>query len=253
MIVYPALDLRAGRVVRLEQGDYARETRYDRDPAALAGEYARQGAQWLHVVDLEAARLGRFLEHDTLTRIAVGTRVQVQAGGGVRSAGDVEALLEAGATRVVVGSTAVRQPGLVASWIAQFGAERICVALDTRPDEHGRLRLPVGGWQQETSFTLFELIERFEELSPIEHLLCTDIVRDGLLGGPNLELYAELRRRFPRVRVQASGGVRNGDDVRELANLCVSGVVVGKALLARQAHLPELIEAARVASEAAPC
>ncbi|HET7843693.1 MAG TPA: HisA/HisF-related TIM barrel protein, partial [Xanthomonadales bacterium] len=133
MIVYPALDLRNGRVVRLEQGDYARETRYDRDPAAIAAEYADAGARWLHLVDLEAARLGRFLEHDTLMRVAVRSRLHVQVGGGVRSEGDVEALLAAGAARVIVGSTAIRQPALVEGWIARFGAERLCTALDTRP------------------------------------------------------------------------------------------------------------------------
>ena len=250
MIVYPALDLRAGRVVRIEQGDFARETRYERDPADVADDYARDGAQWLHVVDLEAARLGRFLEHDTLIRIAVGSRLSVQAGGGVRSGGDVEMLLDAGAERVVVGSAAVRQPELVASWLAQYGSEKICVALDTRPDDHGHLRLPVGGWQQETRFTLFELIDRFNRFAALKHLLCTDIVRDGQLAGPNLELYAQLRERYPEIEVQAAGGVRSGDDVTQLAALGVSGVVIGKALMARQAHLPELLVAARRAAAA---
>ena len=250
MIVYPALDLRAGRVVRIEQGDFARETRYERDPADVADDYARDGAQWLHVVDLEAARLGRFLEHDTLIRIAVGSRLSVQAGGGVRSGGDVEMLLDAGAERVVVGSAAVRQPELVASWLAQYGSEKICVALDTRPDDHGHLRLPVGGWQQETRFTLFELIDRFNRFAALKHLLCTDIVRDGQLAGPNLELYAQLRERYPQIEVQAAGGVRSGDDVTQLAALGVSGVVIGKALMARQAHLPELLVAAQRAAAA---
>lgn len=250
MIVYPALDLRAGRVVRIEQGDFARETRYERDPADVADDYARDGAQWLHVVDLEAARLGRFLEHDTLIRIAVGSRLSVQAGGGVRSGGDVEMLLDAGAERVVVGSAAVRQPELVASWLAQYGSEKICVALDTRPDDHGHLRLPVGGWQHETRFTLFELIDRFNRFATLKHLLCTDIVRDGQLAGPNLELYAQLRERYPQIEVQAAGGVRSGDDVTQLAALGVSGVVIGKALMARQAHLPELLVAARRAAAA---
>lgn len=250
MIVYPALDLRAGRVVRIEQGDFARETRYERDPADVADDYARDGAQWLHVVDLEAARLGRFLEHDTLIRIAVGSRLSVQAGGGVRSGGDVEMLLDAGAERVVVGSAAVRQPELVASWLAQYGSEKICVALDTRPDDHGHLRLPVGGWQQETRFTLFELIDRFNRFAALKHLLCTDIVRDGQLAGPNLELYAQLRERYPEIEVQAAGGVRSGDDVTQLAALGVSGVVIGKALMARQAHLPELLVAAQRAAAA---
>ncbi|HET7844158.1 MAG TPA: HisA/HisF-related TIM barrel protein, partial [Xanthomonadales bacterium] len=183
-----------------------------------------------------------------LIRIAVDNRLWVQAGGGVRSGGDVEMLLDAGAARVVVGSAAVRQPELVASWIAQYGSEKICVALDTRRDDHGHLRLPVGGWQHETRFTLFELLDRFSRYATLKHLLCTDIVRDGQHDGPNLELYAQLRDRYPNIEVQAAGGVRSGEDVRRLAALGVSGVVIGKALMAREAYLPELLGAARDAS-----
>lgn len=243
MIVYPALDLRGGRVVRLEQGDYARETHYDRDPLAIVGDYWRAGARWLHLVDLEAARLGRFLEHDTLFRITAGTRMHVQVGGGVRSGGDVEALLDAGAARVVVGSTAIRQPDLVAAWIDRFGAERICLALDTRPDERGRLFLPVAGWSEETSLQLFDLVERHASAGA-RHVLCTDITRDGLMGGPNVELYASLRARFPAVTFQASGGVRNADDVRAVARAGAGGVVVGRALLSGNTTLSELLHAA---------
>jgi phosphoribosylformimino-5-aminoimidazole carboxamide ribotide isomerase len=248
MIVYPALDLRDGGVVRLEQGDYARETRYDRDPVAIADEYAAAGAAWLHLVDLEAARLGRFLEHDTLARLATCTRLHVQVGGGVRAEGDVEALLAAGAARVVVGSTAVRQPALVAGWIARFGAEKVCIALDTRADGDGRLTLPVGGWQEATPFTLFELLEHFAAAGA-RHVLCTDIARDGLMGGPNVALYAQLKARFPGIDVQASGGARDASDVRALAATGVAGVVVGRALLSGRTQLSDLLQA----SGAVPC
>ena len=247
MIVYPALDLRGGRVVRLEQGDYARETHYDRDPLAIAKGYFAAGARWLHLVDLEAARLGRFLEHDTLFRLTAGTRLHVQVGGGVRSEGDVEALLDAGAARVVVGSTAIRQPGLVAAWIARFGAEHICLALDTRPDEEGRLFLPVAGWSEETSLQLFDLVEQ-HAAAGARHVLCTDITRDGLMGGPNVELYAGLVARFPAIAFQASGGVRNAEDVRAVAQAGVAGAVVGRALLSGTTTLSELLHAAEFAS-----
>lgn len=245
MIVYPALDLRGGRVVRLEQGDYARETHYDRDPLAIARGYFAAGARWLHLVDLEAARLGRFLEHDTLIRLAAGTRLHVQVGGGVRSEGDVEALLAAGAARVVVGSTAIRQPGLVAAWIQRFGAEHICLALDTRPDDQGRLFLPVSGWSEETSLQLFDLVEQ-HAAAGARHVLCTDITRDGLMGGPNVGLYRELHARFPQLAFQASGGVRNAADVHDVALAGAAGAVVGRALLSGNTTLVELLHAADV-------
>lgn len=243
MIVYPALDLRNGRVVRLDDADYTRETRYPGDPLELAREFRRAGATWLHVVDLDAARLGRFMELDTLAAIAHGSGLQVQAGGGVRSASDIETLLEAGAARVSIGSTAVRQPDLVAPWIQRFGPQRICVALDTRADEAGAWRLPVAGWTQDTGLGLFGLLERLALDNMLEHVLSTDIARDGMLEGPNLALYSEIRRRFPRLQLQASGGVRSAADVLALERLGVAGVIVGKALLERCCTLDELMPA----------
>ncbi|HLM52509.1 MAG TPA: HisA/HisF-related TIM barrel protein, partial [Pseudoxanthomonas sp.] len=144
--VYPAIDVRDGRVVRLAQGDYARETRYDGAPLAVAQAYAAQGAQWLHLVDLDAARAGGYGLAPLLRAIAAGTGLRVQTGGGVRSRDDVAAILDAGAARVVIGSLAVREANTVLAWIEEFGPERITVALDARQDRAGTWTLPVHGW-----------------------------------------------------------------------------------------------------------
>ncbi|HET6396536.1 MAG TPA: 1-(5-phosphoribosyl)-5-[(5-phosphoribosylamino)methylideneamino]imidazole-4-carboxamide isomerase [Pseudoxanthomonas sp.] len=227
--VYPAIDVRDGRVVRLAQGDYARETRYGDDPLALAQAYAGQGARWLHLVDLDAARRGGYTLAPLL-REAAAAGLSVQTGGGVRAREDVQRILEAGAARVVVGSLSVRQPEEVSRWIAEFGPERIVVALDARQDAAGAWRLPVHGWTEDSGATLDELAARYAAAG-LRHVLCTDIARDGMLSGPNFDLYAHLGRIAPELQVQASGGVSRLDDVRRAAASGCAGIVLGRALL----------------------
>lgn len=245
-ILYPAIDVRDGRVVRLRQGDYAQETRYDDAPLAVASRYAEAGARWLHLVDLDAARAGGYTLAPLLAALKASTRLSVQTGGGVRSEQDVATLLAAGADRVVVGSLAVREPGLVASWLARFGAQRITVALDTRRDAEGRWRLPVHGWTEEGGKELDVLAAAYEEVG-LRHLLCTDISRDGMLQGPNFDLYRYLCARFPRLAVQASGGVSAAGDVAQAKALGCGGIVLGKALLDGRFALGDVL------AEQTPC
>jgi len=241
--LYPAIDVREGRVVRLAQGDYARETRYADDPFLIARNYADAGAGWLHLVDLDAARSGGYTLAPLLARLKSETGLRVQTGGGVRSEADVEALLAAGADRVVVGSLAVREPGRVAGWFARFGSECITVALDTRRDEAGRWRLPVHGWTEEGGKELETLAAAYADVG-LRHLLCTDIARDGMLTGPNVGLYRYLCARFPQLAVQASGGVRGSGDLLSAREAGCAGIVLGKALLEGRLDLAELLAGA---------
>lgn len=229
-IVYPAIDVRDGRVVRLLQGDYAKETRYQDDPLTLAKRYAASGAAWLHLVDLDAARVGGYTLHVLLRALIDQTGLKIQTGGGVRDRADVAALLDAGASRVVVGSLAVRMPETVMEWIKEFGNDRITVALDTRLDEDGRWRLPVHGWTETAADTLDTLATRYAEAG-LRHLLCTDIARDGMLQGPNIGLYRDLSAHLPSVAVQASGGVRELEDIALARDAGCAGIVLGKSLL----------------------
>lgn len=238
--VYPAIDVRDGRVVRLRQGDYARETDYATDPFELACRYAEGGARWLHLVDLDAARSGGYGLESLLARITSDTGLRVQTGGGVRSEADVVRLLDAGAARVVIGSLAVREPELVADWIEHYGGERITLALDTRQDAEGRWRLPVHGWTAESERDPQELLQSYAHCG-LRHLLCTDIARDGMLSGPNLALYRYLRKIAPWVLVQASGGVRGASDVRATQITGCAGVILGRALLEQRLSLPEAL------------
>lgn len=228
--VYPAIDVRDGRVVRLHKGDYDKETTYSTDPLSVAHDYARGGARWLHLVDLDAARAGGYTLAPLLTEIVESTGLQVQTGGGVRSAADVEALFDAGAERVVVGSVAVKEPATVSSWIGQYGSDKITVALDTRTAENGQWVLPVSGWTSVAEADLPTTLHHYAD-SGLRHVLCTDIARDGTLAGPNFNLYTFLTRSAPQFRVQASGGARTVDDVRACRRVGCAGIVLGKAIL----------------------
>lgn len=242
--LYPAIDVRNGVVVRLHQGDYARETRYAPAPLDLATTYAQQGAQWLHLVDLDAARSGGYTLAPLLAGIAGRTGLRVQTGGGVRSEKDVAAILDAGASRVVIGSLAVREPDRVLAWISRHGADRITVALDARRDAQGVWRLPVAGWTQDSGASLETLVARFSD-GGLRHLLCTDIDRDGTLGGPNLDLYRYLVELAPGLCVQASGGVRGIADVLAAREAGCAGAVLGKALLEGAFDLSDALSQAR--------
>lgn len=238
--VIPAIDVRDARVVRLSQGDYSRQTTYEGTPLEIAKRYAQAGAAWLHLVDLDAARLGAYSLQELLADLRTHTPLLVQTGGGVRSEKDVEALLKAGAERVVVGTTAVREPRRVAHWIGAFGAEHITLALDARQDAEGHWRLPVSGWTEPSLHTLPGLLELFADAG-LRHLLCTDIARDGMLQGFNLELYGMLCRDWPGLLLQASGGVRSNEDVVAARELGAGGAILGRALLEGRIDLAQAL------------
>jgi phosphoribosylformimino-5-aminoimidazole carboxamide ribotide isomerase len=226
--VIPAIDLRGGRVVRLKQGDYAQQTTYAADPRELAQRYADAGARWLHLVDLDGARYGS-LENLAVIQAIAASGMQIQAGGGVRGEGDLRRLFEVGVQRVVLGSVAIRDPERVASWLAEHGAERLTIALDTRRID-GCWTLPSAGWTESETRTLDELAPWYAAHGA-RHLLCTDIERDGMLAGFNIDLYRHLADSVPQLAVQASGGVRSLDDIRAAREAGAQAVILGRALL----------------------
>lgn len=238
--ILPAIDVRDGAVVRLNQGDYERQTVYAGSPIETIETYARDGASWLHLVDLDAARVGRYTLTPLVGTIRARTSLKIQTGGGIRAESEVEALLAAGARRVVVGTLAVREPERVAGWVRTFGAERITLALDARQDGQGLWRLPVKGWTEATARTLDDLLALYAEAG-LRHVLCTDIARDGMLSGFNVDLYRSLARRFPHLEIQASGGVRDLDDIRAAKQAGARAAILGRALLERRFELKDAL------------
>jgi phosphoribosylformimino-5-aminoimidazole carboxamide ribotide isomerase len=239
MILIPAIDLRGGRCVRLFQGDFAAETRYEFQPRDLLARYAELGASWLHVVDLDGARGGTLANRAIVVELARQSAVKLQVGGGVRSAAILEDLFAQRVARVVVGSMAVEQPDEVAQWLQRYGAERICLAFDVRLDDTGVPRVRTRGWTEDTAVSLWDAIERFHA-DGLRHVLCTDIARDGALTGPNVDLYREAVSRFSNLAWQASGGIRDATDLAVLRRTGVAGAVSGKALLEQRMSSEEL-------------
>jgi phosphoribosylformimino-5-aminoimidazole carboxamide ribotide isomerase len=236
--VIPAIDLRAGRVVRLAQGDYAQETRFGRDPLALAREYEARGARWLHLVDLDAARAGGYTLQELVLRLKRETGLKLQTGGGLRDDDAIAALLARGVDRVVLGTVAARDPDLVAGWLGRFGAERIVLALDAR-EVRGQWCVQSEGWTR-AGAPLEELLS-FYQRNEARHVLCTDIDRDGMLEGFNIALYRRLCAGFPRLRIQASGGARTVADVAAARAAGAAGAILGRALLEARFDLGEAL------------
>lgn len=228
MRLIPAIDIRGGRCVRLLQGDFDRETRYDADPVELAAQYRELGADWLHVVDLDGAADG-VPANLPLVAAMRADNFHVQLGGGIRDEASLERAL-AIADRVVIGSLAVTQPELVEGWLREFGPEKLTLGFDVRVDAHGVPHLTTHGWTRTTTTTLSAAIARFAEHG-LRHVLCTDVARDGALAGPNLELYRKCANEWPQVALQASGGIRDAADLEALSLTGVTGAISGKALL----------------------
>lgn len=238
MILYPAIDVLDGRVVRLEKGDFNAVTDYGGDPVAVATAYREAGAQWLHMVDLSGARDGARRQGDLVARIAE-TGISLQTGGGVRSADDVERILDAGAKRAVVGSLAVTHPHTVIGWLNRYGANRITAAFDVRIVD-GTPYPTVKGWTEQSARPLGALLEDYGR-AELVHALVTDVGRDGMLEGPNIDLYRDLATARPDLQWQASGGVSSLDDLKALTKTGAAGAVIGKALFEGRFTLDEAL------------
>jgi phosphoribosylformimino-5-aminoimidazole carboxamide ribotide isomerase len=239
VIVYPAIDLAGGECVRLRQGDFDAKTVYARDPLERARAFQREGAAWLHVVDLDGARDGKAAQTETILAIARETAMNVQVGGGVRDAEQIETLLSGGVDRVVFGSVAVEAPDRACAWLGRFGADRLVLALDVRVED-GVPFPATRGWTAASEMPLWDWLEAYRD-SGLAHVLVTDIARDGTFAGPNVDLYREIVRRFPDVELLASGGVSGLADVHALGRVPVAGVVVGKALYEGRLTLAEAL------------
>jgi phosphoribosylformimino-5-aminoimidazole carboxamide ribotide isomerase len=240
VIVYPAIDLRGGRCVRLREGDFARETVYGDDPVGMARRWERAGAEWLHVVDLDGARAGSPVQLELVAAICHAVSIPVQVGGGLRDRTAVDRVLAAGAARAIVGTVAVQAP-LECEAICHEHPDRIAIGLDARD---GRLRTT--GWLEESSADALQVAPRVAAMGAAA-IVYTDIARDGTEAGPDLDGTRAVAR-AAGIPVIASGGVGRVDDVRHVAALAVdgvAGVIVGRALYTGAVRLEDALAAAR--------
>jgi phosphoribosylformimino-5-aminoimidazole carboxamide ribotide isomerase len=239
--IVPSIDLRGGRVVRLKQGDYGRQINYDVDPLDVARSYADAGAAWLHIVDLDGAKEGRPAQSDLVARIIAASGVKVQAGGGIRGTADVQRLLDAGASRVVVGTKAIEDW----TWFASLArddsnfAHKLVLALDAKEGI-----VATRGWTEASGRAAVDIARQIAGW-PVGAILYTDVAKDGMLQGPNLEHTRRLAEAAGDVPVIASGGVGNIEHVRQLTTIPAWGVIVGRSLYEGTLDLREAIRVGR--------
>lgn len=235
--ILPAIDLRGGRCVRLQQGDYDRETIFGDDPAAMARQWAEQGAERLHLVDLDGAKAGRPVNVEAVRSILARVAIPCQLGGGVRDEATIAEWLEAGVERVIVGTQALKDPGWFRAMAGRFPG-RLILGLDAREG-----RVATEGWLNVSSVSAIELAGQFDSL-PLAAVVYTDIASDGMLGGVNLEATSALAGRLQAPLI-ASGGIGTLDDIRAVAKLPIAGCIVGRALYEGRFTLAEAIRVAR--------
>jgi phosphoribosylformimino-5-aminoimidazole carboxamide ribotide isomerase len=234
MLIYPAIDIYQGKCVRLEQGDFGAQKVYSESPVDIARSFLEDRLTFLHVVDLEGAKEGHLVNRRSIEGVLGVPGVRAQVGGGVRTREDVSYLFIAGATRILVGSLAVKSPHIVQDWLREFQSERLVIAVDIR-----RGAVVHSGWLERANLTPSAFIDSMAHFGAI-HFLCTDVERDGMLAGPNFGLYSSLATDFPSLQFIASGGVSQLTDIKDLEVAGCAGVVVGKALYEGRLKAKEL-------------
>ena len=222
--IIPAIDIIDGKCVRLSQGDYERKKIYNEDPLEVAKAFEDHGLTRLHVVDLDGAKAQHIVNYKTLERIATGTGLTIDFGGGLKSEDDLHIAFESGAAMITGGSIAIKQPEIFLEWLKKYGSERIILGADAKEE-----KISVSGWQEETQEALIPFIRRFES-EGINKVICTDINKDGMLAGPSINLYKKIKENIPNLYLIASGGVSGIHDIEKLHEAQIPAVIFGKAI-----------------------
>jgi phosphoribosylformimino-5-aminoimidazole carboxamide ribotide isomerase len=228
-MIIPAIDLMDGGCVRLLKGDFQQRTNYDANPVEMAQSFAADGAEWLHVVDLDGAKNEKAEQSALIIEIAQQSGMKVQTGGGLRELFQIQRLLDAGIERVVIGSLAISAPQTVRYWLSELGPEKIVLALDVVINLDGVPVPAVRGWTETSDTDLWQVLDEFLPAG-LKHILVTDIAKDGALNGANTGLYRDIIAKYPQLDVITSGGVGSLNDVKALKALEPAGIIVGKAL-----------------------
>lgn len=236
MIIIPAIDVIGGKAVRLTKGDYQQKKIYHEDPLEVAKQFEGAGIQRLHLVDLDGAKQKKVMNQKVLERIASKTSLRIDFGGGVQSDHDIQMAFDSGAQQVTGGSIAVKKPEVFERWLVKYGPEKIILGADVL---HGKIA--ISGWQEDSAWGLVAFLEKYLAKG-IKYVISTDVSKDGVLAGPATDLYGDMSSKFPSLKIIASGGVANMDDIYELDKLPLHGVIVGKAIYERRISLKEIEE-----------
>ena len=234
MRIIPAIDIIDGKCVRLTQGDYSQKKVYNENPLEVAMQFEDAGIQYLHLVDLDGAKSGHIINYRALEKIASKTTLTVDFGGGVKSNEDIKIAFEFGANQVTCGSIAVKNEEAVQNWIQEFGPDKLILGADVKEK-----KVAIHGWTEETEISIEDLVGKYAEFG-LQNVICTDISTDGMLTGPNFELYKELLRLFEKINLIASGGVSSISDLETLRDNRVHGAIIGKAIYEGRITLEQL-------------
>lgn len=234
MRIIPAIDIIDGMCVRLTQGDYAQKKIYHDNPVDVARSFEAAGLTHLHLVDLDGAKQGKVVNWNVIESICKGTSLRVDFGGGIKTTEEIERLINTGVRQVNLGSIAVKQPDKITEWLDHFGHQRIILSADVKNE-----MISINGWQHDSTINIVTFLREYIQRG-IEHVTCTDISTDGMLSGPNLELYKKVLLGFPQLNLIASGGVSTIEDLYELQAIGVDGVIVGKAIYEGKISLEQL-------------
>ncbi len=234
MKIIPAIDIIDGQCVRLSQGDYAQKKVYETDPVAVARTFEEAGLEYLHLVDLDGAKQGKVTNWKVVEAICKSTSLKVDFGGGIKTKSEIRQLLELGVKQVNLGSVAVKEPEKLSIWIDEFGADKIILSADVRDEQ-----IAISGWTETSSLSIQDFIANYQTIG-ITYVTCTDISKDGMLGGPNVDLYMKLLKQFSSLKLIASGGVSSLDDLKQLKAAGLFGAIVGKAIYEGRVSLTEL-------------
>ena len=234
LTLIPAIDLIDGKCVRLSRGDYDQKKIYNEDPLEVARSFEDHGLKRLHLVDLDGAKASHVVNWQVLEKIASGTNLSIDFGGGIKSDEDLHIVLNSGAEMATIGSIAVRDRDLFFKWLDQYSAEKIILGADVN-----ERKIAVSGWTEVTELDILDFLKDYLN-SGVMQVLCTDISRDGMLEGTAMDLYRELREKFPEMYLIASGGITSMDELYALNELGVPGAIIGKAIYERKIGLKEL-------------
>ena len=234
MEIIPAIDIIDGKCVRLTQGDYSQKKEYSSDPTEVAKRFEDVGIKRLHLVDLDGAKAKKIINTRVLEGICQKTNLIVDFGGGVQSDEDIALAFKLGAKQVTGGSIAVKNPALFSGWLHSYGGDKLILGADAKDR-----KIAISGWEETTEMDLLNFIKNYHAKG-VQYVICTDVAKDGLLQGPSLELYKEIMKEIPGIKLIASGGVASVSDLEELNKAGVYGTIVGKAFYEGKISLEEL-------------